>query len=53
MIHPMDFLKYGLILFLLSMIVIWTVGFLGVYNIVGFPEGVLETARGVMESATH
>jgi len=53
MIHPMDFLKYGFILFLLSMIVIWTVGFLVVYNIVGFPEGILETARGVMESASH
>jgi len=53
MIHPMDFLKYGFILFLLSMIVVWTAGFLGVYNIVGFPEGILETARGVMGSATH
>ncbi|MBW1913120.1 MAG: anion permease, partial [Deltaproteobacteria bacterium] len=52
MIHPMDFLKYGFVLFLLSMIVIWTVGFLVVYNIVGFPEGILETARGAMESAT-
>jgi solute carrier family 13 (sodium-dependent dicarboxylate transporter), member 2/3/5 len=53
MIHPMDFLKYGFILFLLSMIVIWVVGFLGVYNLVGFPEGILETAKGVMESTTH
>lgn len=53
MIHPMDFLKYGFVLFLLSMIVVWVVGFLGVYNIVGFPEGILETARGVMESTTH
>jgi len=53
MIHPMDFLKYGFVLFLLSMMVIWTVGFFVVYNIVGFPEGILETARGVMESTTH
>jgi solute carrier family 13 (sodium-dependent dicarboxylate transporter), member 2/3/5 len=53
MIHPMDFLKYGFLLFLLSMIVIWVVGFLGVYNLVGFPEGILETAKGVMESTTH
>jgi sodium-dependent dicarboxylate transporter 2/3/5 len=53
MIHPMDFLKYGFILFLLSMIVIWVVGFLGVYNLVGFPDGILETAKGVMESAAH
>ena len=50
MIHPMDFLKYGFILFLLSMAVVWIIGFLVVYNIVGFPEGILETAKGVMES---
>ncbi len=53
MIHPMDFLKYGFILFLLSMVVVWVVGFLGVYNIIGFPEGILETARGVMESGAQ
>ena len=53
MIHPMDFVKYGFVLFLLSMIVIWVVGFLGVYNIVGFPEGILETAKGVMETGSQ
>jgi len=53
MIHPMDFVKYGFILFLLSMAVIWVVGFLGVYNIVGFPEGILETAKGVMETGSQ
>jgi len=53
MIHPMDFVKYGFILFLLSMAVVWVVGFLGVYNVVGFPEGVLETARGVLESGAQ
>ena len=50
MLHPMDFVKYGFILFLLSMITVWVIGFLGVYNIIGFPDGILETARGVMES---
>lgn len=50
MIHPMDFLKYGLVLFLLSMAVVWVIGFLVIYNIIGFPEGILETARRVMES---
>jgi sodium-dependent dicarboxylate transporter 2/3/5 len=50
MIHPMDFLKYGFILFLLSMAVVWVVGFLGLFSIVGFPEGILETARAVTES---
>jgi sodium-dependent dicarboxylate transporter 2/3/5 len=50
MIHPMDFVKYGFVLFILSMLVVWVVGFLGVYNIVGFPDGVLETAKQAMEA---
>ncbi|MFC1531757.1 SLC13 family permease [Thermodesulfobacteriota bacterium] len=49
MLHPMDFLKYGFILFLLSMAVVWIIGFLVIYEIVGFPEGILETAKSVME----
>ena len=53
MIHPMDFIKYGFVLFILSMLVVWVVGFLGVYNIVGFPEGILETAKAAMESGTQ
>ena len=53
MIHPMDFVKYGFILFLLSMAVVWVVGFLGIYNVVGFPEGILETAKGVLESGAR
>lgn len=53
MIHPMDFLKYGFVLFVLSMVVVWIIGFLGMYNIVGFPEGILETARTVMESSAN
>ena len=53
MLHPMDFIKYGFLLWVLSMVVIWVVGFMVVYNIIGFPEGILETARGVMESGVH
>ncbi len=49
MIHPMDFIKYGFVLWVLCMAVMWLVGFLIIYNLVGFPEGVLETARGVMQ----
>ncbi len=49
MIRPMDFLKYGLVLFVLSIVLIWLMGFLCIYNLIGFPEGVLETARGAME----
>ena len=50
MIHPMDFIKYGLVLWALSMAVVWIIGFLVIYNVVGFPEGILETARAVMQS---
>jgi solute carrier family 13 (sodium-dependent dicarboxylate transporter), member 2/3/5 len=50
MIHPMDFIKYGFVLFLLSMAVLWVVEFLVIYNIVGFPEGILETAKSAMDA---
>jgi sodium-dependent dicarboxylate transporter 2/3/5 len=53
MIHPMDFVKYGFVLFLLSMVVVWVGEFLVVYNIVGFPPDILETARGVMEAGAR
>lgn len=49
-IHPIDFVKYGFLLWILSMLVVWVVGFLGIFNLVGFPEGILETARAVLES---
>jgi sodium-dependent dicarboxylate transporter 2/3/5 len=52
MIHPMDFVKYGFILWILSMVIVWVLEFLVIYNIVGFPEGLLETARGVLEKGT-
>jgi len=50
MIHPMDFIKYGFILWILSMMVVWVIGFMVIYNVVGFPDGILETARGVLQS---
>ncbi len=49
-IHPMDFLKYGFVLFIISMLVVWVVGFLVIYNIVGFPDGILETAKTALEA---
>jgi sodium-dependent dicarboxylate transporter 2/3/5 len=52
-IHPMDFIKYGFVLWLLSMLVVWVIGFLVIYNIVGFPDGLLETAKTVMESGVQ
>lgn len=52
-IHPIDFVKYGFVLWVLSMAVVWVIGFLGVYNFVGFPEGLLDTARAVLESGVQ
>jgi sodium-dependent dicarboxylate transporter 2/3/5 len=49
-IHPMDFVKYGFILWVVCLAVVWVLGFMVVYNVVGFPEGILETARGVLQS---
>ncbi len=53
MIHPMDFIKYGFVLFILSMVVVWVVGFLFVFKAVGFPPDILETARGVLQSGVQ
>lgn len=49
-IQPIDFLKYGFVLWLLSLVIVWIIGFLLVFNIVGFPSGILETARQALES---
>jgi sodium-dependent dicarboxylate transporter 2/3/5 len=51
-IHPLDFLKYGFVLWVISMAVVWVLGFMVIYNIVGFPEHILETAKSVMQSTT-
>jgi sodium-dependent dicarboxylate transporter 2/3/5 len=52
MIHPMDFVKFGFVLWILSMVLTWVVEFMVIYNIVGFPEGLLETAKEVMMKGT-
>ncbi|MCG6895439.1 MAG: anion permease [Desulfobacteraceae bacterium] len=52
MIHPMDFIKYGFLLWVLSMLAVWVLEFMVIYNIVGFPDGLLETAKSVMDKAT-
>ncbi|MFO7801938.1 MAG: hypothetical protein R6V55_06550, partial [Desulfovermiculus sp.] len=49
-ITPLDFVKYGLLLWVLSLFAVWILGFLGSYQVVGFPEGILETARQVLDS---
>jgi len=49
-IHPMDFIKYGLLLWFICLLVVWLIGFLGIFSLVGFPEGILETSKQVLES---
>ena len=49
-LEAIDFVKYGFGFFLLSMLLLWTVEFLMIYPLVGFPEGVLEQATQVLQS---
>lgn len=49
-LSPMDFVKYGLMLWVISLVVVWVIGFLGVFKIVGFPDGLLETATQALRS---
>jgi solute carrier family 13 (sodium-dependent dicarboxylate transporter), member 2/3/5 len=49
-IHPVDFIKYGFVLWLISLAVVWVLGFLVVYNVVGFPSDILSTATEAMKA---
>ncbi|MFP4445891.1 MAG: SLC13 family permease [Desulfosudaceae bacterium] len=49
-IAPVDFIKYGLLLWVLCMVVVWVVAFWGTYSLIGFPEHILETAQQVLQS---
>jgi sodium-dependent dicarboxylate transporter 2/3/5 len=51
-LEAVDFVKYGFGFFILSMLLLWTIGFLVIYPIVGFPEGILEQAALVLQSTT-
>ncbi len=52
-LEAVDFVKYGFGFFILSMLLLWIIGFLVVYPIVGFPEGILERAAQVLETTTR
>jgi len=52
-LEAVDFVKYGFGVFILSMLLLWIIGFLVVYPIVGFPEGILERAAQVLETTTR
>ncbi len=47
---PIDFVKYGLLLWVLSLVLVWIIGFIVMFSIVGFPEGILETAQQALQS---
>jgi sodium-dependent dicarboxylate transporter 2/3/5 len=50
-LHPTDFIKYGVVIWALSLLVMWIFTFVVVYNVVGFPDGMFETARESMGAA--
>ena len=50
-LEAIDFVKYGFGFFILSMLLLWIIGFLVIYPIVGFPEGILEQATQVLKSS--
>ena len=50
-ITTMDFVKYGLVLWFLSMALLWVVELLVIYPFVGFPDGILESATNALEGA--
>ena len=52
-IHPIDFVKYGFILWILCMLILWVVGFLFIYKIIGFPLGITESAKAVLEATRN
>ena len=51
MIKPIDFVKYGFLLWIISLAITWVVEFMVIYTAVGFPEGITETAKAVMAAA--
>ncbi|MDH3356149.1 MAG: SLC13 family permease [Desulfobacteraceae bacterium] len=53
MISPIDFVKYGFVLWIICLAITWVLGFMVLYNVVGFPEGVTETAKAVLMSNAH
>jgi sodium-dependent dicarboxylate transporter 2/3/5 len=52
-ISPFDFVKYGFALWLISLVITWVLGFAIVFNLVGFPEGITETAKAVLATSSN
>jgi sodium-dependent dicarboxylate transporter 2/3/5 len=50
MISPFDFIKYGFILWIISLVIMWVLGFMVMFQVIGFPDGLVETAKSVLMS---
>lgn len=48
-LHPTDFVRYGLPIWIISLAVMWILTFAIVYSIVGFPAGLNESAIAFIE----
>jgi len=53
MIEPIDFVKYGFVLWILSLAVVWVIGFIVTFNIIGFPDGLIDFATAVLKSGAQ
>ena len=53
MISPIDFVKYGFLIWVISLAIVWVLGFMVLYNVVGFPDGITETAKAVLMRSAH
>lgn len=51
-IEPVDFVKYGFGIWILSLLITWVLGFMVIFSMVGFPDGLLETAQHVLKSSS-
>ena len=49
-LEAIDFVKYGFGFYVLSMLLLWIIGFLVIYPIVGFPDRILEQATQILQS---
>ena len=45
--------QVSLLLWVLSMVLLWVVGIGGLYSLNGFPDGITETATRVLQSQIH
>ncbi|MDY7030326.1 MAG: SLC13 family permease [Thermodesulfobacteriota bacterium] len=50
MISPFDFVKYGFVLWMICLAITWVLGFMVMYNVIGFPEGITEAAKAVLDA---